>query len=88
MAQTILMTGTILASSIGCALAMLVLSSAIKNAWKRPRSDQISTLEFDAAGVFEFDRDNAAVRGYDSPELCQEDDAARLRRVGDERQLH
>jgi hypothetical protein len=88
MPQAILLTGTILASSIGCALVMLVLGGAIKSAWKRPASDSISSLEFDDAGVFEFDHDNAAVRGYDSPELCREDCAARLSASGCDRNLH
>jgi hypothetical protein len=88
MPQTILMTGTILASSIGCALVMLVLGGAIKSGRKQPASDSISSLECNEAGVFEFNSDNAAVRGYDSPELCREDCAARLSGSGCDRNLH
>lgn len=88
MPQTIILTGSILASSIGCALVMLVVGGAIKSAWKRPVSDSMSRLEFDDAGVFEFNSDNAAVRGYDSPELCREDCAARLSASGCDRNLH
>jgi hypothetical protein len=78
MVQSILMTGTILASSIGCALAALVLGSAIKSAWKH---GQVTALEFVDAGACEF-------RGYDSPELYREDNAARSRHADDHRQLH
>lgn len=88
MPQTILLTGTILASSIGCALVMLVLGGAIKSAWKRPVSDSMSSLEFDEAGVFEFSRASVTVRGYDSPELCHQDCAARLSASGCDRNLH
>jgi hypothetical protein len=81
MVQSILMTGTILASSIGCALAALVLGSAIKSGWKHTGSGHATALEFVDARACKF-------RGYDSPELCQEDYAARSRHAGDHRQLH
>ncbi|MGE5218276.1 MAG: hypothetical protein ACM3SP_14845, partial [Chloroflexota bacterium] len=70
------------------ALVALVIGSAIKSAWKAPALDRLSSLEFDEPKVFESDCDDAPVRGYDSPELYREDDAARFRAVGCNRNLH
>ena len=82
------MTGTILASSIGCTLAALVLGSAIKSAWKRTGAEHLTGLEFIGADACSFPGYDSAVRGYDSPELCREDYAARSRYAGDYPQLH
>ena len=81
MVQSILIAGTILASSVGCALAALVLGSAIKSAWKRPQPEQIACLEFADTAVCEF-------RGYDSPELYRDDSAIRSRHASYDQNLH
>ena len=81
MIQTILITGTILASSMGCAVVALVLGCAIKSAWKRPVLDRFTCLDFAADDLWAF-------RGYDSPEVYREDDAIRSRHGSCERNLH
>lgn len=79
MPQIILVTGTILASSIGFALSVLVLRNAISNSWRRAHVDESQAAEFaDTAhqGLRPWD---LAVRGYDHPELAWEDILMRTR---------
>ena len=80
------MAGTIIASSIGFALAGLVLRDAIKNSRpRRPVKNFHSALFADPIGVFEARTWDIAVRGYDSPELQHDDALARQRLSGTNR---
>ena len=89
MDQIVLMVGITVAFAIGIALLALVLMTAIRNARKVNRSPQIRPLGFVA------DKDSCAssalelaVRGYDTPELCREDQVARFRQSTDETHLN
>ena len=77
MPQTILLAGTILASSLGCALTILAVTSAIRQA--KPCQNEERWLERDLdPDVCEYCYDAFVVRGYDSPDVYREDCAARL----------
>lgn len=86
MPRIIFMAGTLLASSIGFALAGLVLREAIRNARAR------KPLQAFSGSVFTF-RDSIVtrwetpVRGYDSPEVAQDDIVARTRSLGNDRSI-
>jgi hypothetical protein len=81
MPQAILLTGTILASSIGCALIALVLRSALRNARRRSDDQAIRDWEtLDAGDALQGNRREAALQGYDTPELYREDLLSRMGR--------
>ena len=81
MPQTILLTGTILASSIGCALITLLLLSAIKRSWEHLVGTSNGRWRFsDNHNHSAADSWQGIVRGYDTPELYQEDLLARTDR--------
>jgi hypothetical protein len=86
MPRIIFMAGTIIASSIGFALAGLVLREAIKNSRPRRSAKPLhSELFADPVGVFDSRTWDIAVRGYDSPELRHDDTLARQRLSGSNR---
>jgi hypothetical protein len=86
MQRFILMAGTILAFSLGFALAGFILNEAIRNSRRRPigkkdyrgqlRAPQ--TLQYSVLG-------DPACRGYDTPELHREDSLARTKKPGNDR---
>ena len=86
MPRIIFMAGTLLASSLGFALAGLVLREAIRNAraHKPLQACCSSVVSFtDSLGM----RWETAVRGYDSPEIAQDDIVARARSLGNDRSI-
>ena len=86
MPRIIFMAGTIIASSIGFVLAGLVLRDAIKNSRPRRSAKSLhSALFADPAGMFDSRAWDIALRGYDSPELRQDDTLARQRLSGSNR---
>jgi hypothetical protein len=88
MPRIIFMTGTIIASSIGLALAGLVLRDAIKNSRPRRLAKNLhSALFTEPAGVFDSRTWDIAMRGYDSPELRHDDTLARQRLSGSNRSI-
>lgn len=88
MPQIIVVTGAILASSIGVALAGLILRSTITSARRSRDGEENRMVEFTGnisrdSGPWDF-----AARGYDSPELAQEDALMRDRSPGHRHNLH
>ena len=79
MPQIILVTGTILASSVGLALTVLILRNAIRNAWRRVKVAERRTAEFTGDADLDVRSGDLAVRGYDTPELAWEDIRMRTR---------
>jgi hypothetical protein len=89
MDQIVLMVGTLVASAIGIALLGLVVRSAIRNSRKANPSTNLRPLGFgDERDSFAASALELAVRGYDSPELCREDQLARFRQSTDETHLN
>lgn len=86
MHRLILMIGTIMASSMGFALAGLILGDTIRNSRRsstprrlpKPRHT-VATDAFNAA------LDGLPIRGYDTPELYRDDTRARLKQSGQRR---
>jgi hypothetical protein len=88
MPQTILLTGTILASSIGFALIGLLLRSAIRSDWQHSvRKPCHRGRSHDDSNRCAANSLKEAVRGYDTPELYREDFLARTDR-SERRSLH
>ena len=88
MHRIIFMAGSIIASSLGLALAGLVLREAIRNSRRQARSKAFHDRIFtDPAGVFDSRVWDIAVRGYDSPELRHDDALARQRQSGNNRSV-
>lgn len=85
MHRMIIMAGAILASSIGFALAGLVLREAIKSCRGQPQSRQLDGFA-SARSDLEV-RDLDLIRGYDTPELAREDLLARARETGSDRRI-
>jgi hypothetical protein len=81
MHRILLMAGTILASSIGFALAGLVLGEAIRNSRGRSPGNPFPSLVQMPQGR----RLHAAVRGYDTPELHRDDTLIRMKQSGQNR---
>lgn len=79
MPQIILLTGTLLASSVGTALGALILRNAIRNAWRRVKVAERRTAEFIGDADLDVRSRDLAVRGYDTPELAWEDIRMRTR---------
>jgi hypothetical protein len=88
MPQTILLTGTILASSMVCVLLALLLHSAIKDcAWRVSISKSRRWRIHDDNHRCTANSWEEAVRGYDTPELYREDLLARTDR-SEQKSLH
>lgn len=89
MHRIIFLAGSLIASSLGLALAGLVLREAIRNARRQtqPRGSRDRVFA-DPARVFEARIWDIAVRGYDNPELHYDDTLARERRSGNNRGIH
>ena len=86
MPRIIFMAGTLLASSFGLALAGLVLREAIRNARARKPLQAFSSSAFSFPDSLATRR-KTAVRGYDSPEIAQDDIVARARYLGNDRSI-
>jgi hypothetical protein len=79
MHSIVLMVGTILASSIGFALAGLILSEAIRNSRRQTSSKNTDKPRLVADDSFRVSTlCDLAHRGYDTPELHREDTLARM----------
>lgn len=82
----ILMAGSIIASSIGFALAGFILSEAIRNSRRQAASKKIYGPRW---VTDEYTRHSAlrhpVSRGYDTPELHREDTLARTKQSGNDR---
>jgi hypothetical protein len=88
MHRIIFMAGSIIASSLGLALAGLVLREAIRNSRSQTRSKPFHDRVFtDPASVFRSRIWDIAVRGYDTPELQHDDNLARQRQSGNDRSV-
>ncbi len=87
MPQLILLTGTIIAASIGFALVALILRNTIRKSRALDNSSGIQTVDFTDVGP-DWGAKDLAVRGYDAPELWREDVLARHRGRPDEKRLH
>lgn len=75
MIELILLTGTILAMSLGCTLIALILRNTVRKSRKPPDNPARALMHGTvAAGALDWE---LAVRGYDTPELCREDMLAR-----------
>jgi hypothetical protein len=86
MHRTILMAGTIIASTLGFALAGMILGDAIRNSRRRPAPRRVYAPRFipnERASDSRF-RDPPC-RGYDTPELYREDTLARTKKNGSDR---
>jgi hypothetical protein len=79
MPQIILVTGTILASSVGLALTVLILRNAISNSRRKAYVDGSQAAEFAGTSYQDLCPWNLDVRGYDHPELAWEDILMRTR---------
>ena len=86
MHRILLVAGTIIASTIGFALAGLILSEATKPPRRHSRSRNSYGPAFtDPTSIFDLRSWDIAVRGYDSPELRRDDGRARMRHSGSNR---
>ncbi len=83
MHRLIFMAGTIIASSLGFALAGFVLCEAIRNA--RGHKVMESLRPVLARVDSEYTGWESAIRGYDTPELAREDRLVRARYSGNNR---
>ena len=89
MDQIVVMVGTLLASAIGLALLGFVLVTTLGSARRSPPSRQIQTPPvIEENPLFAALVSRSTDRGYDTPELCREDDLARRGEAQDERPLH
>jgi hypothetical protein len=86
MYRFILITGTIIGSSLGFALAGLTLGEAIRNSRRRAAPKRIYKRHFlvDENVLRSAFRDPIS-RGYDSPEVLREDSLARTKNSGNDR---
>jgi hypothetical protein len=87
MPQLILLTGTIIAASIGFALVALILRNTIRKSRALDNSSEIQTVDFTDVDPNWAAKD-LAVRGYDTPELWREDMLTRHRGRSAEKRLH
>jgi len=84
MQRFILMAGTILASSLGFALAGFILNDAIRNSRRRPGPKEKPQLR--AAQTLQYSvLSDPICRGYDTPELHREDSLARTKKPRNDR---
>ena len=87
MPQLILLTGTIIAASIGFALVALILRNTIRKSRALDNSSGIQTVDF--TDVYpDWGAKDLVVRGYDTPELWREDMLTRHRGRSVEKRLH
>jgi hypothetical protein len=83
MHRIVLMVGTMIASSIGFALAGFILGDAIKNSRRQSRSKRIANPRSAAnTGILDSHLREVTLRGYDTPELHRDDTLARLKQSG------
>ena len=87
MPQLILLTGTIIAASIGFALVALILRNTIRKSRQPHNSSGNQTVDFTAADP-DWTTTDLVVRGYDTPELWREDMLTRQRGRSAEKRLH
>ena len=86
MQRFILIAGTILASSLGFALAGLILNDAIRNSRRRPVRKKDYRPQLRAVQTLQYSvLADPICRGYDSPELHREDSLARTKKPGNDR---
>lgn len=86
MHRMILMAGTIIASTLGFALAGMILGDAIRNSRRRPAPRRFYTPRFIANASASGSRfRDPPCRGYDTPELYREDNLARTKKPGNDR---
>ena len=78
MPQLILLTGTIIAASIGFALVALILRNTIRKSRAMDNSSGIQTVDFTDVDP-DWGAKDLVVRGYDTPELWREDMLTRHR---------
>ena len=86
MHRFILLAGSIIASSIGLALAGLILREAVKSSHRRIRLGAYWHPALPASDL-QSRLSDLGVRGYDTLELRYEDTLARLSRAGGNREL-
>lgn len=83
MQRFILIAGTILASSLGFALAGFILNDAIRNSRRRPVRKTDYRPQLRAAQTLQYSvLADPICRGYDSPELHREDSLERTKKPG------
>jgi hypothetical protein len=86
MPRLILMAGTIIASSVGFALAGLIIGEVIKNSRRRHAPNRVYRPRFLADdNVQDLPFFEPGCRGYDTPELYREDTLARKKHSGNDR---
>jgi len=78
MRRVILTAGTIIASTIGFALAGFMLSEALKHSWRKASLPSRYKPQF-AGDFLPSSFEEPPLRGYDTPELHREDTVARIR---------
>ena len=85
MLDLILLTGTILAMSLGCTLVALIVRNTVRQSRKpcKPPHNPARVL-IDGAVASDAIRWELAVRGYDTPELWREDTRTRGGSLPDE----
>jgi hypothetical protein len=82
----ILLAGSIIASSIGFALAGFILTEAIRNSRRQATSRRVYRPRLNTNGFTHHPALAVPVcRGYDTPELYREDFLARTRQSGNDR---
>ena len=88
MQQIIVMAGTIIASSMGIALAGLILGNAIRNSRRSRASRKSPKPQFIAVpDVLDACLGKTTRRGYDTPELHRDDTLQRLKQSGEHREV-
>jgi len=86
MQRFILMAGTILASSLGFALAGFILNNAIRNSRRRPVRKKDYRPQLRAAPTLQYSVLSEPIcRGYDTPKLHREDSLARTKKPRNDR---
>lgn len=85
MHRFILMAGTIIASSIGFALAGFILGDALRNSRRQAASKRVYRARLVTNKYAQNPTLNDPVcRGYDTPELHREDTLARTKQSGND----
>jgi len=89
MPETILITGTIFASSVGCGLLALLLRATVRSARWPAKGQLIGNHQPDnKQGATETSCQAGKFRGYDTPELYRDDLIARSGDTEDGQLLH
>ena len=87
MPRLILMAGTIIASSVGFALAGFILGEVIRNSRRRAAPNRVYRPRFLVDdNVQDLPFLGPECRGYDTPELYREDTLARKKQSGNDRE--